>query len=80
MFFLAISMDVNFHNFHQFIEANQYEWEFANFAKNFDIEDEWKVRIFPQAFMLDAQGHIINENAPLPSENLDRYLKHLLLK
>jgi thiol-disulfide isomerase/thioredoxin len=77
---LAVSMDMNFLNFYYFMENNQYEWEFANFAKNFDIEDTWKIKIFPQAFMLNPQGNIIHDHAPLPSNNLENYLKQLLMK
>jgi hypothetical protein len=56
----------------------QYPWYFANFYKNFDIEDDWGINIYPQAVMIDPVLNIINRNAPLPSEFLEKYFKDLL--
>lgn len=75
MNFLAVSMDINFLRFYYFMQDHHYSWDFANFARNFDVEDQWNVKIYPHAFVIDDEGYIINTMAPLPSENLDAYLK-----
>ncbi len=76
--FVSVSMDVNFLKFYYYMQDYKYPWDFVNFFKNFDIEDEWGVKIYPQAFMLDPNGNIINSNAPMPSEYLDDYFKEIL--
>jgi len=76
--FVSVSMDVNFLKFYYFMEDYQYPWIFVNFNKNFDIEDLWDVRIYPRAFMIDPQGYIVNDNAPMPSEFLESYFQEIL--
>jgi thiol-disulfide isomerase/thioredoxin len=76
--FVSVSMDVNFLKFYYFMEDNSYPWIFVNFNKNFDIEDLWDVRIYPRAFLIDPQGYIVNDNAPMPSEFLESYFQKIL--
>lgn len=76
--FIAVSMDVSFLKFYYFMQDYHYSWDFYNFSKNFDIEDQWGVQVFPHAFMINPDGIIINSNAPMPSEFLENYLGELL--
>lgn len=78
VYFVSVSMDVNFLKFYYFMNDYSYPWEFVNFNRNFDIEDEWGVKVYPHAFMIDPDGYIINDNAPMPSEFLETYLREIL--
>lgn len=78
--FVGVSMDVSFLNFFYFMKENTYGWTFGNFDKNFDVEDNWKIKLYPHAVLLDKNGKIVNDNAPLPTEMLDNYLFKLLGK
>jgi len=78
IYFVSVSMDVNFLKFYYFMQDYQYPWDFVNFFRNFEIEEQWGVKIFPQAMMLNPKGDIINKNAPLPSEHLDSYFNSIL--
>ncbi len=78
VYFVSVSMDVNFLKFYYFMNDYSYPWEFVNFNRNFDIEDEWGVKVYPHAFMIDPEGFIINDNAPMPSEFLENYLREIL--
>lgn len=78
--FIGVSMDVSFLNFFYFMKENSYPWHFGNFNKDFDIEDQWRVKLYPHAILLDKNGFIVNENAPLPTEMLEAYLFKLLNK
>ncbi len=73
-----VSMDVNFLRFYYFMKDYSYPWHFVNFYRNFDIEDDWGVNVYPQAFMIDPDMKIIDINAPLPSEYLEKYFNDLL--
>lgn len=72
--FVSISMDVNFINFQNFMNNNNFPWTFGNFNKNYEIEDNLQIKIYPHAILIDKDGSIIDINAPLPSEMLDKYL------
>ncbi len=76
--FITVSMDVSFLKFYYFMQDYQYSWDFYNFSKNFEIEEQWGVQVYPHAFMINPEGNIINSNAPMPSEFLDNYLGELL--
>jgi hypothetical protein len=78
VYFVTVSMDVNFLKFYYFMNDYKYPWEFVNFFRNFDIEDDWGVKVYPHAFMIDPDGYIINDNAPMPSEYLENYLREVL--
>lgn len=78
--FIGVSMDVSFLNFFYFMKESKYPWHFGNFDKEFDVEDEWRIRLFPHAVLIDQNGNVVNENAPLPTEMLENYLFKLLKK
>jgi thiol-disulfide isomerase/thioredoxin len=73
-----VSMDMNFLKFYYFMQDHNYPWHFVNFYRNFDIEDDWSVSVYPQAFMIDPEMNIVNSNAPLPSEFLEHYFTGIL--
>ncbi len=78
IYFVSVSLDVDFSGYYNFVKEHKYPWDIVNFAKNFDMEEQWGVKTYPSAFMISPDGYIIDDYAPLPSENLDEYIHKLL--
>ncbi len=79
--FVSISTDKDAETMKKFLSKNkQYDWTFLHYANNPNISKEYGVYSIPYYFLINPQGNFEKYPAPMPSENIEPYLKQLMNK
>lgn len=65
--FISISLDVNTAKLFHFVNKYpQFNWPILHFGNNFDFVETYGLKGLPLAMILDKEGNIISNPAPLP--------------
>jgi len=77
---VAIITGKNFREISSYFIKRKYNWIFLDGTDNPFIADLYDLRIYPSFILLDREGRIAVRYCPLPSENLEGFLKSILDK
>lgn len=77
---ISISIDNNFLNMFYYLKNYKFDWNFAYFDNNFELLENYNIKILPVFIMIDPNGDIHDYAAPAPSSNLATYLNELIDK
>lgn len=76
--FISISLDVNTAKLFHFVNKfPQFNWPILHFGNNFDFIEAYGLKGLPMALILDKNGNIISNPAPLPDGNVTQIFNDL---
>ncbi len=78
--FLTIMTDRNEKDFHDYMQAQPFDWLHLYFNHRFDILDDYRIRAVPFYVLISPEGNILRYPAPYPSGELITTFEYLLFQ
>ncbi|MDF1575157.1 MAG: TlpA disulfide reductase family protein [Bacteroidales bacterium] len=66
------------HKLEDFMTRNGYSWTVLHYEGQPEVLDEYMVRAYPTAYLLDRNGKLLLSPAPLPSEGFEQQLFRIM--
>jgi len=67
--FIGISTDKDVKSMHDYLKGKDYNGTFLHYENNFDLLEDYDVKLYPLFVLIDKKGNILKYPARKPSEN-----------
>ncbi|NVO04389.1 MAG: TlpA family protein disulfide reductase, partial [Bacteroidetes bacterium] len=74
---ISISVDKEILKLDYYLEKKSFNWLFLHFNNDYDLLEKYEAKSYPLFVLIDREGKILLNQAPMPSENVKKYFEEL---
>ncbi len=71
---VTVFIDDSYESMLDFLNKNDYDWEFLFYGNQPSVLKDYDVRMFPTYYLMDRDGKLLMSPAPSPAEKFENYL------